>query len=230
MVWKETIRKSVSFCLLAFIVLYCQISYSATIVYTYDNLNRLTKVVYGDATTEEFTYDAAGNRLNHVIKEPDISPPTGTITINEGATYTNSPSVTLTISANDDSGLTEMCISNTTSCSSWGAYTTSKTWDLLSGDEEKTVYIWFKDGAGNVNNTPFSDSIILDTTPPRGSILINTGDSYTNTTSVTLTLSASDTGSGILQMCISNTSSCSSWEPYTTSKSWELTSGDGPIS
>jgi YD repeat-containing protein len=71
MVWKETIRRSISLCLLAFIVLYCEISYSATITYNYDNLNRLTKVVYGDGTAEEFTYDAAGNRLTNVIKGSD---------------------------------------------------------------------------------------------------------------------------------------------------------------
>jgi hypothetical protein len=28
-------------------------------------------------------------------------------------------------------------------------------------------------------------------------------------------------------MCISNTDTCSSWEPYTTSKLWILTTGDG---
>ena len=46
-----------------FIAFYCNVSYGATITYTYDNLNRLTKVIYGDGTTEEFTYDATGNRF-----------------------------------------------------------------------------------------------------------------------------------------------------------------------
>ena len=63
MVRRETIQRTVSFRLLVFIVLYCQISCGATCTYTYDNLNRLTKVTYGDGTTEEFTYDAAGNRF-----------------------------------------------------------------------------------------------------------------------------------------------------------------------
>ena len=58
-----------------FITAYPHLSHSATITYTYDNLNRLTRVVYGDGTTEEFTYDAAGNRLTHVVREPDTTPP-----------------------------------------------------------------------------------------------------------------------------------------------------------
>ena len=45
----------------------------ATITYTYDNLNRLTKADYGNGTTEEYTYDAAGNRLTFVVKTPSIS-------------------------------------------------------------------------------------------------------------------------------------------------------------
>jgi YD repeat-containing protein len=64
------------FCILSFSLGYSHISYGATITHTYDNLNRLTKVVYGDGTTEEFTYDAAGNRLTHIVVLPDITPPT----------------------------------------------------------------------------------------------------------------------------------------------------------
>ena len=44
---------------------------AATIDYTYDNLNRLTKVDYGNGSTEEYTYDSAGNRLGFVRAEID---------------------------------------------------------------------------------------------------------------------------------------------------------------
>jgi YD repeat-containing protein len=40
---------------------------AATISYTYDNLNRLTQVDYGNGLTEQYTYDAAGNRLTRVV-------------------------------------------------------------------------------------------------------------------------------------------------------------------
>ncbi len=69
----------------------------------------------------------------------------------------------------------------------------------------------------------------LDATPPSGSILINGGAAFANTTSVTLTLSASDAGSGLTRMRLSNSYDFNTeqWEPYAASRSWTLTSGDG---
>jgi hypothetical protein len=176
-------------------------------------------------------YNATGKTLTSsaVILTVNINTPApnGSVTINNNDTYTKSPSVTLTLSASDADGVSQMCISNTASCSSWEAYATTKAWTLTSGDGTKTVRVWYKDNAGNANTTPYSDSIILDTTPPSSSILINNGNAYTKTIPVTLTLSATDAASGVSQMCISNTASCSSWEAYATTKAWTLTSGDG---
>ena len=39
----------------------------ATISYQYDNLNRLTKVRYGDGTWITYVYDPAGNRLSRTL-------------------------------------------------------------------------------------------------------------------------------------------------------------------
>ena len=36
----------------------------------------------------------------------------------------------------------------------------------MTGDGTKTVYVWFKDTVGNANTSPYSDTIILDTTAP----------------------------------------------------------------
>ena len=82
----------------------------------------------------------------------------------------------------------------------------------------------FRDAAGNESSV-MSDSIVLDTQAPSGSISINSGASTTASLSVTLSLSAS----GATEMRVSNSSSFSgsSWETYSSTKSWTLSSGDG---
>ncbi len=160
---------------------------------------------------------------------PDTTPPTGSIIINGGAATTSSTSVTLTLFATDpESGVTQMRFSNDgSSWSSWEAYAASKSWSLASGDGQKTVYAQFKNGVG-LDSASYSDSITLDATPPAGSVQINGGATYSNTTAVTLSLLATDSGSGVSQMCFQNEGGVwSSWEPYAASKSWTLNSGDG---
>ena len=68
----------------------------------------------------------------------------------------------------------------------------------------------------------------IDGALPTGSIVINNGAATTTSEEVTLSLLSSST-KGVSQMCISNTNTdpCSPWEPYTTSKFWILTTGNG---
>lgn len=99
----------------------------------------------------------------------DTTPPSnGSIKINNDDTETSSISVTLTISATDDVGVTNMMISNNSSFkkddgvtdSTWIGYATSSAWQLTRGDGDKTVYIKFKDAAGN-ESPAYSDTITL---------------------------------------------------------------------
>ncbi len=159
----------------------------------------------------------------------DTTPPTGTIKINNGVQYTNSSSVTLNLLATDSySGLSQMQFSNDNA--TWStpqAYATTVNWTLASGDGTKTVYVKYKDVAGNWSSA-FSSTIILDTASPTGTITINNGNQYTNATSITLTLNANDSGSGLSQMQFSNDGI--TWlipETYTITKTWTLTTGDG---
>ncbi len=95
----------------------------------------------------------------------DSVKPTGTISINTNSTYTNTQSVTLALSANDNlSGVSQMMISNTSDFTgaSWETYATTKSWTLPSGDGEKGVYVKYKDNAGN-ESTVVTDTIILKT-------------------------------------------------------------------
>jgi N-acetylneuraminic acid mutarotase len=120
----------------------------------------------------------------------DTTPPTGSISINSGAAYTNTTSVTLTLSCADASGCDQMCISNTASCLSWEGYSSTKAWTLTSGNGTKTVYAWLKDSLGNANTTPYSDSIVLDTGSTNDSVSVPPGTDVTiifpNGASVTL--------------------------------------------
>jgi hypothetical protein len=159
----------------------------------------------------------------------DTAAPTGSIVINSGDTYATSTLVNLTLSASDaESGVSEMRFSNNGySWSAWEPYATDKAWTLTSSDGTKTVYVRYQDNAGNTSSS-YNDTIVLDTATPTGSIVINGGDTYATSTSVGLTLSANDAGSGVSEMCFSNNgSSWSTWESYATSKTWTVTSGDG---
>ena len=71
--------------------------------------------------------------------------------------------------------------------------------------------------------------IPVDTTPPMGAaIVINGGAASTGATQVTLTLSASDAGSGMGQMKFSdNGTAWSTPASFSATASWTLTTGDG---
>jgi len=111
--------------------------------------------------------DAAGNTAvaAPVTITVDNEPPTGTIAINGGAAATNSRTTTLTLAATDDLGpVTHMRFSNTgTSFSADEVYATTKTWTLTTGAGTKTVFVEFRDAAGNWS-APITDTIVFDTT------------------------------------------------------------------
>jgi subtilisin family serine protease len=100
---------------------------------------------------------------------PDTKGPTGSVVINGDAAATRSANVTLTITGSDPSGVPSMCVSNTSTCTTFSSFATSKTWLLASGDGAKSVWVILKDGAGN--QTVLTDTIRLDTTLPIGAVL-----------------------------------------------------------
>jgi hypothetical protein len=103
----------------------------------------------------------------------DTTAPVGSVSIfNES--YTNSATISLILTATDDSGITGYYLSESSSipsasASGWTAvtettsYSESVSFTLSSGDGTKNIYGWFKDEAGNVSTTA-STSITLDTT------------------------------------------------------------------
>jgi len=125
----------------------------------------------------------------------DTTLPIGSITIADGAVYINSPSVTLTLTAEDvTSGIAVMRFSfDDTSWSSWEMYATHKAWVFTNGDGLKIVYVQFMDNAGLISFN--NDSIILDTTEPTAEAGVD--QSVNEDTLVTFDGSASTDENGI---------------------------------
>ena len=101
----------------------------------------------------------------------DGTPPSATISINNGATYTTTTSVTLSLTYSDGGSGVDKCRYKNSggSWTSWQACTPTKAWTLTSGDGTKTVYYRVRDKAGNIRQV--YDTIILDTTNPPAPVI-----------------------------------------------------------
>ena len=128
------------------------------------------------ATTAALGADTARITVSVVC---DSAPPSGTIAINHGASWTTSLGVTLTLNSSDPvSGVTQMRFSNDgTAWSPWESYTTTKAWILATGnDGTRHVYTQFKDGAGNRNvGLGIAAAIIYDISPPTALLTLASG-------------------------------------------------------
>ena len=156
----------------------------------------------------------------------DTEAPSASIVINEDDKYTNSTSVILYLQYSDNIGIDLVRYSNDgVSYTEWEKPSETKKWSLLPGDGPKTVYAHFLDLTG-FNSIFVSDTIILDTTPPTGSIKINDGAATTTSTTVTITPNATD-ANGVAKMRFSNDGgNWSDWMEVET-RTWNLTSEVG---
>ena len=171
----------------------------------------------------------AGIHLEVQTPPGDTDPPWGSILINGGNEFTNQRGVTLSLSATDDATqVIEMRLANKDEdWSGWETFSSTKSWNLSSGDGEKKVYVEFKDANGNISFTS-EDTITLDTNPPAGKIEINNDSTYTKERNVTLSLTYSDSLSGVDKVRYKNEGgSWTAWEAPTLTKTWTLSSGEG---
>jgi hypothetical protein len=185
-------------------------------------------------TLEYWSVDIAGNEETpHNILvdiKLDKTPPKGSLSINNGARYANSTSVNLAPNASDAlSGVSQVRYSNdgVWDIEQWETYSTTKAWEMTSGDGGKTIYCQIRDGANNTK--ALQGTIVLDTSPPKGSIIINAVDQvYTTRLSITLHLTYSDTsGVDMVRYRDTGTSVWGDWEAPSSSKAWILGAGDG---
>ncbi|OHE57346.1 MAG: hypothetical protein A2Z47_06155 [Thermodesulfovibrio sp. RBG_19FT_COMBO_42_12] len=182
-------------------------------------INAVFNQAYGDSKTElQATYYILTDKSKDFSVIPDTTAPANTAAanfINSGASSTSSTSATLSISATDAVGVTAYYASETSTTPSatatgWVAVTaatnytnTSVPFTLSSGDGTKTVYVWFKDAAGNVSAVA-SDSITLavsgssvDTTPPVLTSVTVTPATITGSGTVTIKVGLTESGSGV---------------------------------
>ncbi len=118
-----------------------------------------------------------------------------------------------------------MCVSNSSTCSSWEPFAPTKGWTLDgAADGEKTVYVWFRDRAGNVGG-PFTDTILLDRQPPEVRIAYPSAGAVLTTThqpQVVITGTASDGGgSGLAWVDV--TTDGTNWYSATGTANWSYT-------
>ena len=142
-------------------------SFSQNISYTLSS--------YGTKTLYVWFIDSSGNiseRASDSINFLDSEKPKNpSISINSGANSTTSSSVSLALSASDNSGVTGYYLSQNSStpsstASGWISVNSTTSYSAsvghtISGSGTVTLYVWFKDQSGNVSSSA-NDSIQLD--------------------------------------------------------------------
>lgn len=191
--------------------------YSSTKSWTIDQTNSMASVY------AKFK-DTSGNEsacISDTIIHDNTAPSLPLLTINNDSSATKDINITLGLNAIDAD---EMYITNTAGCSGggiWENYNTSRLWSLTSLNSLNTIYVKYRDLAGNQTDC-VSYTILHDNVAPTNtSISINSNNSFTNTVTVNLSLSATDAS----QMYITNTPGCSAggiWESYSIAKVWTL--------
>gem|GEM_PF-5661398 len=149
--------------------------------FTYDGDGmRVTKTAGGKTTVYHYDQegrvlsedDGNGNLIADYIylngklaakKVNDAAPPTGSIVINGGGVSTHTAYVTLTLSASDpQSGVSQMRFSNDgTNWSDWETYASTKQWTLTPGNGVRTVYVQYRNSAGNISTHTANISLLL---------------------------------------------------------------------
>lgn len=108
-----------------------------------------------------------GNAETSVDVGIDTSTASGSIKIDKGSAWTDTPAVSLALGCSDTkSGCRAMQLSNNNvTFTAPEPFVKTRAWTLADGDGKKTVYVRYLDGVGNVSKS-FSDAITLDTAPP----------------------------------------------------------------
>jgi hypothetical protein len=132
----------------------------------------------------------------------DTVAPTGAMTIEDDAPAVDSVDVSLSLSWFDaGSAAVQARMSNDgTTWSTWRAAQAALPWTTDPGDGAHTVYLQFRDAAGNVSATS-SDSVVVDSVAPTGAFVVAHGAPYVlpwETFAADTTSSDGPTGTGVV--------------------------------
>ncbi|OGQ91015.1 MAG: hypothetical protein A2289_00915 [Deltaproteobacteria bacterium RIFOXYA12_FULL_58_15] len=181
--------------------------------------------------------DAAGNvREGFATIVLDRLPPTGIVSLNSGVLGTqNETNVSVAISASSDTVKMALVEGASAACAAeaYVAFNPNQPFGFTPvGDGEYALTVCLQDAAGNYGSA--TDTILVDTTVPYGSVRINGASSggFTNTANVTVSLSHGDATSGVSGVRLSNDPVAILAQPWETtpalSRPWTLDSdGNG---
>lgn len=141
------------------------LSESPTPSWTHTGLVNGTTYRYRVCAVDRAGNVAAGLTAQAMAVE-ELVPPTGTVVIEENRAWARSTRVSVQLTATDSSPVTHVCLSSTSTCSSWVAFGASVPFTLSTGTGARPVNAWFRDRWGNASSAPASDTILLDTVLP----------------------------------------------------------------
>jgi hypothetical protein len=174
----------------------------------------------------------------------DTGAPTGSVKIDTGAQWTNEPAVSLKLVCSDSkSGCGNMQLSNDNrSFTAPEPFAANRAWTLTPGDGQKTVYVRYIDGIGNVSKS-YQDAITLDTAGPAVGAVTSTPSSFRpalgETTTIRIPVSDQLSGScslkirilgaaGFVAKTVNKTAACSP-SGSTVSLTWDGKAASGAL-
>lgn len=200
----------------------------------YSALNITYTLPGNDGLKEIFAVfrDSAGNVSDTISTKIilDRTPPViGTVAINEGNGGTNRQKVTLNLAA---TGAVKMMLGNTVDFigGQWEPFKTTRNWVLVGQNGLKTIFVRFKDAAGNQSKIAFDRIGFDNTAPSEGIVHLNLRKNRKYCTDVNKYVNLYIRSRGATKMAISNNPQFDSarWQPYRVLlQDWILEGDDG---
>ena len=165
------------------IALVSVIARAEPVSYTYDSLNRLTAVNYGNGkAVVNYTYDAAGNRLSQNTIGAELLPPNLVITAPANGAVVATGGVTVTGTASDagqgNSGIASVTVNGIPATGGTATGSNIANWSLSLplGTGTNTIIVTATDGNPNANQTTQSITVTYTAPPPPPPVLDTDSD------------------------------------------------------